>query len=153
MFGILSLTAAELPAWLELLLQLWPIGALALAIFAAIAGLRYFEKANINKTNAANIEALEKLVATRDREISDRDETIVEIDAKFLDKCKLYDTLEIEYKTLAGIMLSELLVWAGRYDSHVSSMNAKDQEIRVLTKRIEYMEMREAENDAVHKSQ
>lgn len=136
---------STLPDWMQKILDLWPVWSVIAAIVAGVFAWRSFEKAGIHKTNAANITALEGLIDTRDKEIA-------ELTAENSELTAAKDVLESEYKALAGVVLSDLLVWVADYTKHKAELLQKESEIRILKTRIEIMEDREAESAEIHKS-
>lgn len=161
-----SPTPAELAAWYKPIQDLWPVfaGAVAL-IISAMGGLalwRYSEKAAIHKTNAENIDALTKLLATREKELDEAREEIdglaaekIELEenhrADLQEKAASYGVLESEYKTVAGIVLSDVMSFAAQYDKFMSDRAAADDahkievlqyeaKIRILQRTVEQLQ-------------
>ena len=132
--------------WYKPVVDIWPAlaGAVGLIVSAlgVIAVWKYSERAAIHKTNAENIEALNKLLATRDKELEDARE---EIDTLCAEKIELeenhksemaaraveYDSLRIEYKTLSGIVLSDIMAFAVNYDKFMSDRAAAEDAFEV----------------------
>jgi hypothetical protein len=146
-----------LSPYVQAALTLWPVWAAIASAAFILWKFRIFEKRGIFATNQANIESLEKLLATRDRELTQAQAAAaaarVEAETAIAALSKEHETLAAEYKTLAGLAISELIHWAGRYEYHVAEMAAKDSQIRILENRITIMERREAESVEIHKSQ
>ncbi len=140
-----------LSPYLNAALTLWPVWVAIAVGVAAILKFRVWEKAGISTTNQANIESLDKLLATRDKELAQANATIAEAESSCSELTKENETLKAEYKTIAGLVISELLHWAGRYEFHLAEVAAKDSEIRILRSRIDIMERREIENIEGHK--
>lgn len=140
---------------------LWPvwigIGAAVAAAIYAVLRFRVFEKSGIHETNQANIIALEALLETRNLELADAEKALGLANnsarTEFEKIERERDILQSEYKAIAGLVISELLHWAGRYEFHQAEVLTKDSEIRILKTRIELMEQREAEAAEIHKSQ
>lgn len=146
-----------LSPYLQAAITLWPVWVVVAVGVGAIVKFRYWEKAGISDTNEKNIEGLRKLLETRDTELEDAADRFnglrQDATAKLSEMTNERDTLQVEYRALAGVVVSELIHWAGRYDEHQAELIAKDSEIRILNARLEIMIKREAENAEIHKSQ
>lgn len=138
-----------LSPYIEAALTLWPVWAAIAAAAFVLWKFRIFEKRGIHETNQANIESLEKLLATRDKELAQLNSAFALLTKESETTCdeltKENETLKAEYKALAGLNISELLHWAGRFEFHLAEVAAKDSEIRILKTRIDIMERREGE--------
>lgn len=150
--------------WFLWLVDHWQTFAAIATAAAGIAGVvwyvRKLEKANLFKTNKETIEGLEKLIATREKQVNDlqsdvqeRDETISELTDELDELRENFDILETEYKSIVGIRIAELLAWAGNMENWRAADAEKESQIRILKGRIEIMEKREAENAAIHKTE
>lgn len=153
--SVVAVPASEAarPAWLDNVIYLWPLWVVIAAGVALVYGYRVYEKAGIYKTNAANIDALDKLLTTRTKELAEAEETIEDRDATIDDLQGQCEVLESEYKTLAGLVLSELLSWFAQYEKHRIEMAQKDSDLRIANARISFLEQREAEHSAIHRSE
>jgi predicted nuclease with TOPRIM domain len=154
------LTPSPTPAeWYKPITDLWPVFAgLVVIATGGLAGLaywRYSEKAAIHKTNAENIEALNRLLATRDKELEDARDEIAALEAEKTEleenhKAEIaardaeYETLQTEYKTTAGIVLSDIMAFAVNYDKFMSdraaAADAFDVERMQMSARIRVLE-------------
>lgn len=146
-----------LSPYIDAAIKLWPIWVVIVVGVGALVRYRAWEKSGISDTNRTNIDAMRSLLETRDTEIEDAEQRLGVLRKESGDTIakleKDHGILESEYKTLAGLVISELIGWAARYDYHVAEMQSKDSQIRILETRIGIMEQREAENSAIHKSQ
>lgn len=166
LFQTPSPTPAEVAAWYKPITDLWPVfaGAVVLitGVLAGLAYWRYSEKAAIHKTNAENIDALTRLLATREKELDEAKEEIETLDAEKVEadenhkaeleeKSAEYLLLQSEYKTVAGIVLSDVMAFAVQYDKFVADRTAADDahqieilqlrtKIRVLEKTVEKLQ-------------
>jgi seryl-tRNA(Sec) selenium transferase len=135
--------------WYKTILDFWPVIAWLVAGVAAIAGavwaFRRYEKAGIDKTNEKAVNALKEYSAALEQQIKERDAEIEQLNIDCEDKQSEFLELESEYKAVAGIVLSELLTFAGRYDEHRATLAEKESQIRVLKLQILAMEQRDAD--------
>jgi predicted RNase H-like nuclease (RuvC/YqgF family) len=143
-------TETARPEWLDHIIAIWPIlaaiGGGVAAIAGLILGVRWYEKSGIKQTNQETITALNLLIAARDQEIDDRDETIEQLSAELATLQENHETLKSEYQSVAGIVIAELLEFVANMENYYSKLDGKDSEIRILKRRIDNLENAQANN-------
>ena len=135
-----------LSPYIEAAILLWPVWTVLAILLAAIYGYRLYEKTGLRQTNEATIDGLEGLLETTDKRLAAKEDELAALK-------KEYDAVAAEYKTLAGLVLADLLIWAGNYERHRAELASKDSQLRIANERILIMERREAELLDIHKSQ
>lgn len=135
-----------LSPYIEAAILLWPVWVAFVAGLGIVFAYRLYEKSGLRQTNEATIDGLEGLLDTRDKQIAEKDLELVSLH-------KEHETLKAEYKTIAGLVLADLVIWAGHYERHQAELAAKDSQLRIAHERILIMEKREAELLGIHKAQ
>lgn len=135
-----------LSPYIEAAILLWPVWTVIVLGLAALYGYRLYEKTGLRHTNEATIDGLEGLLETRDRQLAAKQAECESVTREL-------ETLKAEYKTIAGLVLADLVIWAGRYEFHLAELAATQSQLRIANERIAIMEKREAESLEIHKSQ
>lgn len=117
---------------------------------ALIVGAITYIRATAGRTTSAayaeNVAALESLVKTRDAEIAD-DHAALDRKNSELEKTRAeLAAIRSEYKIVSGIVIADLIAHESRRHYFLAEHETLKSDVRILTKQVETLERKLAEN-------